>query len=137
MSQSIFSSATRARTPSAQNPRGYGPPSPPKSNPRPPSPHANTRDESLLALLEAPLHSGETAHAGFMRKESELRTAFAALTIIESRALHARLSNPRTGDPLAAAFMRLTIDRRVRLINFLAGARRREALASRTQGGQP
>jgi hypothetical protein len=128
MSQSIFSPLIRARTPSAQNPRGYGPPSPPKSNPRPSSP-ANTRDPLLLALLEAPLHSGETAHAGFMRKEAELRSAFATLTILEARALHARLTNPRSGDQLAAAFRRLTIDRRVRLINFLADARRREALA--------
>jgi O-methyltransferase involved in polyketide biosynthesis len=50
-----------------------------------------------------------------------------ALTVLEARALHARLSNPASDDPLAKAFKRLTADRRARLINFLADARRREA----------
>jgi hypothetical protein len=68
---------------------------------------------------------------GFARKEAELRTVFAALSVMESRALHARLANPRSGDSLVAAFMRMTADRRARLINFLADARRREALGIR------
>jgi hypothetical protein len=130
MSQSIFGPAIRARTPSAQNPRGYGTQSLPKSNAhRTAAPPANSHDAQLIALLVAPLLAGETAQAGFARKEAELRTAFTALTVLESRALHARLANPRSGDALAAAFMRLTIERRVRLIHFLADARRREALA--------
>jgi hypothetical protein len=50
------------------------------------------------------------------------------LTVPESRVLHGRLSNPRGGDRLAASFMRLTAERRARLINFIADARRRAAL---------
>jgi len=86
-------------------------------------------DAALLAILDAPLASGETAFAGFHRKEVELRAAFAALPVMEARALHGRLSNPRAGDVLAARFARLTIERRTRLLTFLAAARRREALA--------
>lgn len=89
---------------------------------------ASPKDPTFIAILEASLKEGETAHVGFARKEAELRNAFAALTIMESRALHARLSNPRSGDELAAAFLRMTYERRARLINFLADARRREAL---------
>lgn len=88
----------------------------------------DARDAALIAILEAPLHEGETAYAGFARKEEELRVAFAALSVLESRALQARLETPRSGDRFAAAFSRMTIERRARLINFLGNARRREAL---------
>ena len=84
-----------------------------------------------MTILEAPLLPGETAYVGFARKENELRAALATLSVLESRALHARLSNPRSGDALATAFSRLTADRRARLVHFLADARRREALAGR------
>ena len=86
-------------------------------------------DAALLAVLEAALAPGETVHAGFQRKEAELRAAFASLSVLESRALHARLAHPRSGDALAAAFARLTIERRMRLLAFIADARRREAVA--------
>jgi len=89
---------------------------------------SSSKDASFVAILDAPLQAGETAHFGFLRKEAELVAAFAALSVLESRALHGRLSNPRSGDVLAAAFMRMTYERRARLINFLADARRREAL---------
>jgi hypothetical protein len=95
----------------------------------PPRNAIEARDAVFFAILEAPLHEGETAMGGFARKEEELRVAFAALSILESRALQARLSNPRNGDRLAASFSRLTIERRARLINFLGNARRREALS--------
>lgn len=87
-------------------------------------------DWRILSILESPLAIGETALAGFSRKEAELRTLFASLTVSEQRALQARLSNPRTGDPVATHFARFTADRRHRLITFLADARRREALAT-------
>jgi hypothetical protein len=89
------------------------------------------RDAALIAILEAPLHDGETAYAGFARKEEELRAAFAALGALEARSLQARLETPRSGDRFAAAFSRMTIERRARLINFLGNARRREALVRR------
>jgi hypothetical protein len=89
---------------------------------------SSPKDACFTAILEAPLQVGETTHFGFARKEAELVAAFAKLSVLESRALHARLSNPRSGDQLAAAFLRMTYERRARLINFLADARRREAL---------
>ena len=131
MSDSIFDPALgRPRVPNALNPRGYVVGSAPSTRPT-----SSAHDAALIAILEAPLHAGETALIGFARKEAELRSAFAALSVIESRALQARLANPRSGDLLAAAFMRLTAERRARLINFLADARRREALAPRAKEG--
>ena len=93
-----------------------------------------SHDAALIAILDAPLHPGETAHAGFLRKEVELGETLATLTVLESRALHARLSNRKTGDTLAEKFSRLTIERRTRLIGFLATARRRAANPSRGEG---
>jgi len=87
-------------------------------------------DARLLAILDSPLAPGETFATGFSRKEAELGNAFAQLTILEARALHARLSINKPGDALADKFSRLTVDRRNRLLTFLAGARRREALAA-------
>jgi hypothetical protein len=101
------------------------------------SPRAETQssstsfDAALLAILESPIHAHESAAGGFARKESELRQIFGTLGVIASRALHSRLSSPRSGDRLAPAFLRLTADRRARLINFLADARRREAMGGR------
>jgi hypothetical protein len=87
-------------------------------------------DAALIRILNAPLAYGMTAREGFMHKEAELRAAFAALPVAAQRALHARLSNPPAGDELAAKFHQLTAERRTRLLNFLADARRREALAA-------
>ena len=91
---------------------------------------ATSHDATLLAILDAPLAPGEPAHVGFARKERELGTALGALPILDQRTLHARLSNPRTGDTLAEKFGRLTPERRQRLLNFLADARRRAAIAA-------
>lgn len=91
---------------------------------------ASSDDAALLAILEAPRHAGEPAALGFLRKEAELRAAFAALPVSAARALHARLANPRHGDLLAARFSGLVADRRARLLAFLGDARRREALAA-------
>jgi hypothetical protein len=85
-------------------------------------------DAQLAAILDAPLALGETAAVGFARKERELGTVFAELSPLAARALHLRLEHPTPGDALAAKFARLTIERRHRLLVFLADARRREAL---------
>jgi hypothetical protein len=90
---------------------------------------ASTNDAALIGILDTPLPPGMTAREGFLRKEAELRAAFASLPALTQRALHARLSNPRAGDELAAKFHQLTAERRTRLLTFLADARRREALA--------
>jgi hypothetical protein len=84
----------------------------------------------LVAIIDAPLAPFETIHDGFRRKERELLEVFARLTIIEAHTLRARLMNAWPDDALVARFGRLTIDRRTRIIEFLAGARRRQAIAS-------
>jgi hypothetical protein len=88
-------------------------------------------DAKLAAIFDAPLAPGETAFDGYRNKEVQLVAAMAQLTVLESRALHARFANPLGADALAAKFMRLTIERRVRLLNFLADAPRRAALAGK------
>ena len=88
-------------------------------------------DATLAAIFDAPLAPGETAFDGYRTKEIQLGAAMSQLTVLESRAMHARLANPLGSDALAAKFMRLTIDRRVRLLAFLADARRRAALAGK------
>ncbi len=89
---------------------------------------ASAVDERLIAILEAPLAPGETAASGYRRKEEAIGAVLATLSVPESRALLARLTAARPGDPLAEKLTRLTAERRHRLLAFLAGARRREAL---------
>jgi hypothetical protein len=134
MSESIFGSLAIARSLGAWSQQApAAAPAKPAAVATAPRNAIEARDAVFFAILEAPLHEGETAMGGFARKEEELRAAFAALSVLESRAMQARLSNPRTGDRLAAAFSRLTIERRARLINFLGNARRREAMSSRKE----
>jgi hypothetical protein len=95
----------------------------------PPIPAVGPADAALLAILRAPL-SGESAMAGFARKEIALRDAITSIPAAEARTLHLRLSNPRPEDVLAQQFGRLTSERRSRLLAFVADARRREALAA-------
>jgi len=114
-------------------PRGQG--TPPRasepSTPRLVTPTCDTSvDGRLIAILDAPFAAGETAHTGFQRKEHELGAAFAALSVSDSRNLHVRLASPKPGDTIAHKFARMTLERRTRLLNFLADARRREALAA-------
>jgi hypothetical protein len=90
---------------------------------------ATSHDAHLVAILDAPLRDGEPAHVGFARKERELGEAFGALPIFDQRAMYARLANPKPADQLAEKFMRLTAERRTRLLNFLGDARRRAALS--------
>ena len=61
-------------------------------------------DAQLAAILDAELFPGEPALVGFARKERELGEAFAALPVMDQRALHARLGVIRPGDMLAAKF---------------------------------
>jgi hypothetical protein len=94
---------------------------------------AATHDARLLAILDRD-DTGVPALVAFARKEKELGDAFAALPILDQRALHARLSIVREGDMLADKFNRLTLERRTRLLNFLGDARRRAARAAANRG---
>lgn len=85
-----------------------------------------SRESEILAVLTAPIEG--SAQAGFARKEEALRAELAQLSVVESRALTKRLNTAHDGDAIAAAFKRLRTDRRQRIIDFLDGARRREAL---------
>ena len=96
------------------------------STPRAP---VGAHDARLLAILAAPAAPGETALVAFARKERELTAVLAALPATEALALHRRLTVAAAGDALVAAFGRLVIERRHRLLGVLADARRREAMA--------
>lgn len=85
-------------------------------------------ERAALAVLERPL-DGESSAVAHERKEAELKSLFATLTIAESRALHRRLASMPEGDELAASVARLIPARRARLLAFVADARRREAIA--------
>lgn len=97
----------------------------------PVTPGQRATDARLAAILDAPLAAGETAFDGYRAKEVQLVGVLAQLSVLDARALHARLANPLGSDALAAKFMRLTVERRVRLLHFLADARRRAALAGK------
>ncbi|MBA3391296.1 MAG: hypothetical protein H0T89_01570 [Deltaproteobacteria bacterium] len=132
-SASIFCGTLRHTTTIGPR-RTIGPPttnSVRRAPPAPVTPPSTTLDAELTAILDAPLVLGETAMVGYARKEAELARVFAKLTILESLTLHKRLTIAKADDALVAKFMRLTVDRRTRLLNFLADARRREAVAAR------
>lgn len=84
-------------------------------------------EREMLGVLERP-SAGETVETAYRRKECELVELFSRLTISDARALHRRLSNPSPDDPLATRFGRMIAERRQRLLAFLDGAWRREAL---------
>ena len=84
-------------------------------------------EREAIAILERPITS-ESAAAAHARKEVELKVVFGRLSVLESRALHARLS--RGDDALARLIGRMVPERRLRLLSFIADARRREALAA-------
>lgn len=84
-------------------------------------------DARLLAILDARGAIGETVYVTYARKEQELGAVFATLPALEAMVMHRRLSEPQPGDELAEKFARLVVDRRSRLLAFLADARRREA----------
>jgi hypothetical protein len=76
--------------------------------------------------------SSETHHDANRRKELELAALFETLSPAESLTLQRRLSNPRSGDAVASAFLRLIAERRNRLLAFLA--RRRAAKSAARLG---
>jgi hypothetical protein len=91
----------------------------------------HTQDRLHRALERNPIRArpitDESAAAGHARKEAELKAVFARVSAVESRALHTRLA--RGDDELARLIGRMVPERRLRLLAFIADARRREALA--------
>lgn len=85
-------------------------------------------EDEILSVLRAPSASGDRIEMAFRRKEQELIMLFARLTVLDAMELHRRLRLDLATDPIATSFGRLIAERRVRLVSFLAGARRREAL---------
>jgi hypothetical protein len=121
-----------SRRPGPPRPVPFTPPPPEVAAP-PPAPIAP--DAGLIAILDAAPDIGETIECAFRRKEHDLLTAFAALSLDASRSLHARLAAGMADDPVAARFSRLVRERRERLLAFLADARRRAAFVA-SKGGR-
>lgn len=93
-----------------------------------PLPRLSAMHEAHISrLLAAEVRAGETIDAAFRRVEVEVATRFAELDPLEARALHQRLAMPVENDGLAARFGRLTLERRTRLLAYLADAPRRAA----------
>ncbi len=84
-------------------------------------------ETKLLWLLTRPIGPGETCSAGNARREHELRALLSQFTAIQSLQLGQRLDREQVDDPVAQAFKRLVVDRRMRLRSFVADARRRLA----------
>lgn len=85
-------------------------------------------EDEILSVLGSAPEPGERLEMAFRRKEQELIMLFARLSAADARELHHRLTLGRADDPIATRFARLIAERRERLLSFLAGARRREAL---------
>ncbi len=87
---------------------------------------AITREAEVEQILIAPLAG--TSAAAYETKERALRAEFDQLSAVESRVLAQRLRRARPNDTLASQFNRMTAERRGRLLAYLDGARRREAI---------
>jgi hypothetical protein len=85
------------------------------------------REQAILEALLRPIDPNDGHRVGNDRKEHELRALFAALPMLEAMELHRRLRIARANDAVVAAFGRLVVERRQRLLAFLGDARRRAA----------
>ncbi len=92
----------------------------------PPAAPVDQIDDRILGVLTSSTEIGETVELAFRRKERQLGELFAVLSVAEAQALHRRLSIASAGDHVAELFNRMTVERRGRLLTFLADARRRE-----------
>lgn len=85
-------------------------------------------EDEILSVLASSPEPGERIEAAFRRKEHELVMLFVRLSLHDSFELRRRLTLALGDDQVAARFGRLISERRVRLMSFLEGARRREVL---------
>lgn len=81
-------------------------------------------ESQLIATIEAPLQTNETSRVGHDRKEREVASLLAQLTPAQSLTLTKRLAANAPHDPLAAAFGRMLVERRNRLVAYLERLRR-------------
>ncbi len=81
-------------------------------------------EQQLIDLIVAPLRDHENCRTGNDRKEHEIAALLAQLTPVQSLALTKRLAINAANDPLVAAFGRLLIERRNRLVAYLERRRR-------------
>jgi hypothetical protein len=92
-------------------------------------------EAELMEIFDAPGFGA--AAAIFFLKERALMAVFASLTLAESRELLRRLNASTLSNPVAAAdqlrvrFHTFVVERRTRLLAFLADAPRRAAIARR------
>jgi hypothetical protein len=78
----------------------------------------------LLELLRKPTRTDESQFDAWERRERELKILFAALTPVDALAIRKRLASSKA-DELATVWKeRLGVDRRDRLVAFLADPRR-------------
>lgn len=84
-------------------------------------------ESEILQAFDRPI-IGESMEVGYRRKERELMSTFAALSVLDAYELHRRLSVLVPDDPIARRFQRLIVPRRERLLAFLRDARRRAAI---------
>ncbi len=101
----------------------------PASSQLPEIPAIEIRSEAAITeVIERQVDPVEGHLIGHQRKEQELRVLFAALSLHEAWEVRRRIMEARPGDRLAASFQRLVLERRGRLVAFLADAGRRAAL---------
>lgn len=75
-------------------------------------------------IVMRPLAADKGHREGNDNKERELRALFTELSLLNALSVRRRLAADNARDALVAAFHRLTIERRTRLIAFLADPRR-------------
>lgn len=84
-------------------------------------------ERQMIAIITRPVGATEGHRLGNDRKEQDLRALFDTLTPVESLTLERRLDAARRDDALYQTFQRLVVERRVRLLAYLADHRRRAA----------
>jgi hypothetical protein len=84
-------------------------------------------EQQIIDAITEPLRAGETHRIGNDRKELQIAALLEQLTPVQSLALSTRLSNGRPDDPIVVAFERLVVERRIRLVAYLARCRSRSA----------
>ena len=91
--------------------------------------NTNVTDDVLIAVLATrPGENPDQAHA---RKERELGSLFARLSVVECRGMAMRMSRLREGDSVSEGFDRLPSALRERLLAFLTDERRLKAVSVR------
>ena len=73
----------------------------------------------IIAIITSEVERGQ-ARAGFHEKEKQLFRIFQALSPADALTLKQRFKVARANDPLTIAFKRLVVERRDRLLEFLA-----------------